>query len=224
MEQTVCEKKTDQSGSRRVKKKWKPVLTKQVILWHWVSSAICLAGMLLFAFTGITLNNPGKFKASPQVKERITTLPEDLHIHLTSPEGKEGDFKAPVGRPLAAWLEKETGDSIARRQAEWSDAEIYLSLPRPGGDGWLAIDRQSGEMTYEVTDRGTISFLNDLHKGRDTGPVWRWFMDIFSGACFVFSLTGLGLLYVHARRRPSTWPLIATGILLPIIIILFFLH
>ena len=31
--------------------------------WHWISSAICLIGMLLFAFTGITLNHAADIAA-----------------------------------------------------------------------------------------------------------------------------------------------------------------
>lgn len=31
--------------------------------WHWVSSALCLAGMLLFAVTGITLNHATDIEA-----------------------------------------------------------------------------------------------------------------------------------------------------------------
>ncbi|NIV36045.1 MAG: hypothetical protein GWN58_43325, partial [Anaerolineae bacterium] len=27
--------------------------------WHWISSALCLVGMLLFSVTGITLNHAG---------------------------------------------------------------------------------------------------------------------------------------------------------------------
>ena len=27
--------------------------------WHWISAAICLAGLLLFCITGITLNHAG---------------------------------------------------------------------------------------------------------------------------------------------------------------------
>ena len=33
--------------------------------WHWISSAVCLIGMLLFAITGITLNHASKIEATP---------------------------------------------------------------------------------------------------------------------------------------------------------------
>ena len=31
--------------------------------WHWVSSAICLVGMILFSITGFTLNHAGQIEA-----------------------------------------------------------------------------------------------------------------------------------------------------------------
>ena len=47
--------------------------------------------------------------------------------------------------------------------------EVYLSLPRPGGDAWLRLNLADGEIEYERTDRGWLSYFNDLHKGRHTG-------------------------------------------------------
>ncbi|MCW1923203.1 PepSY-associated TM helix domain-containing protein [Luteolibacter arcticus] len=203
-------------------KKRKAFWTKQFYLWHWVSSAVCLAAMLLFAFTGITLNHAKDIPAKPQVTERKLALPADLTKSLAS--NGEADIEAPLPAELAAWLAKELRTTVKGKTAEWSEFEIYLSLPRPGGDAWLTIDRESGEVTYELTKRGAISYLNDLHKGRNTGTAWSWFLDVFSVACVVFCLTGLALLWVHARRRPKTWPVVIAGILLPVVIIVFFVH
>src|SRR5690606_31143648 len=108
---------------------------------------------------------------------------------------------APLPAELASWLSKEFSKSIGSRVAEWSEEEIYLSMPGPGADAWLAIDRTSGTAEYESTDRGWISYLNDLHKGRNTGAAWKWFLDLFAVATLVFCLTGLGLLYLHAKQR-----------------------
>ena len=203
-------------------KKRKAFWTKQFYLWHWVSSAICLAAMLLFAFTGITLNHAKDIPAKPQVTERKLELPADLTKSVAF-KG-EADATAPLPEELAGWLAKELRTAVKGKTAEWSEFEIYVSLPRPGGDAWLTIDRESGEVTYELTKRGTISYLNDLHKGRNTGGVWALFLDVFSVACIVFCLTGLALLWVHAKRRPKTWPAVIAGILLPVIIIVFFVH
>ncbi|MGE9267229.1 MAG: PepSY-associated TM helix domain-containing protein [Verrucomicrobiales bacterium] len=205
------------------KRKRKAFWTKQFYLWHWVSSALCLAAMLLFAFTGITLNHAQDIPVEPVVNEQVVELPEAMMKGLAYAEGEE-ERKEKLPASVADWIVQKTGAEVAAKEGEWSEYEIYVSLPRPGGDAWLLIDRETGEVTYELTTRGAISFLNDLHKGRNTGPVWSWFLDIFSVACVIFCLTGLALLYVHAKRRPSTWPVVLAGIFLPVVLVIFFLH
>lgn len=201
----------------------KAFFTKQFYLWHWVSSAICLAAMLFFAFTGITLNHAADLKATAKVEEKTATLPPELLANLAPKEGEE-DAKAPLPADVVGWLRENMGIRIRKPLAEWSADEIYLGLPRPGGDAWLSIDRATGEVVHETSRQGAIAYLNDLHKGRNTGTQWSWFIDIFSVACVVFSLTGLGLLWVHCKRRLSTWPVVAAGVLLPVLIVIFFVH
>ncbi|WIW88903.1 PepSY-associated TM helix domain-containing protein [Sphingobium sp. V4] len=203
------------------KKSAKAFWLKQLHTWHWVSSAISLIGLLLFAFTGITLNHAADVEGAPQTVEKNATLPADLLKQLASDDAP--DAKKPLPAPVAAWVEKAIGQSGAG-VAEWSADEVYLALPRPGGDGWIAIDRVSGDVTSESTSRGWISYLNDLHKGRNAGTAWKWFIDIFSVACFLFALTGLLLLQLHAKRRPTTWPLVAGGLVIPAILAIIFIH
>ncbi len=216
---TASSDKTDRPARKRRKAFW----TKQFYAWHWISSAISLAGILLFAVTGITLNHAADIPAKPKIASRTLVIPGEIAETIAALEG-EPDREAPLPEPLAKWLGKELRTPLKGKTAEWTKYEIYLSLPRPGGDAWLAIDRETLEVSYELTTRGAISYLNDLHKGRHTGTVWAWFIDIFSVATVVFSLTGLVLLWVHAKRRPSTWPIVAAGILLPVILIIFFIH
>jgi hypothetical protein len=223
MQVAEAPKPVTHANARDAAKERKAFWTKQFYLWHWVSSAICLAAMLLFAVTGITLNHAGQIPAKPAVTETKLKLPGDLLGAIAAKEG-EPDAKAPLPEELSAWLRKELRTPIKGKQAEWSEFEIYLGLPRPGGDAWLSIDRETGEVTHENTSRGAISYLNDLHKGRHTGPVWSWFIDIFSVASVVFCLTGLALLWVHSKRRPNTWPIVVAGVLLPVILIIFFVH
>ncbi|EQB31945.1 PepSY-associated TM helix domain-containing protein [Sphingobium ummariense] len=194
---------------------------KQLHTWHWVSSAISLIGLLLFAFTGITLNHAADVEGAPKTVEKSATLPPAL-LRQVAADGAP-DTKKPLPAPVAAWVEKAIGQSGAGI-AEWSADEVYLALPRPGGDGWVAIDRHSGEVTSEATSRGWISYLNDLHKGRNTGAAWKWFIDIFAVACFLFALTGLLLLQLHSAKRPSTWPLVAAGLAIPAILAIIFIH
>lgn len=194
--------------------------------WHWISSAVCLAGMLLFALTGITLNHADSIPAQPTVRTLEAQVPAQLLATLSPADaGAAGAGEAPLPAALRQWLAQELDLHIrASVAAEWSEFDLYLPLPRPGGDAWLSLDLESGELLYERTDRGWVSYFNDLHKGRDTGDAWRWFIDIFAIACMVFSVTGLWLLMRHAGQRPTTWPSVALGIVIPLILIILFVH
>ena len=97
-------------------------------------------------------------------------------------------------------------------------------MPRSGGDAWLSIDFLLGELLYENTSRGVISYLNDLHKARNTGLAWSWFIDLFSVVSIVFCLTGLLLLVRQQRSRPMTWPVTGLGLLIPVLLALLFIH
>ncbi|MFP3740784.1 PepSY-associated TM helix domain-containing protein, partial [Burkholderia sp. SIMBA_019] len=51
---------------------------KHLHQWHWISSAICLIGMMLFAITGFTLNHAGQIEARPSVVTRGDTAPREV--------------------------------------------------------------------------------------------------------------------------------------------------
>ena len=194
--------------------------------WHWVSSAICLVGMILFSVTGFTLNHAGQIEAKPAITTQTGTIDEALRAQLERqlPEVQARNARAPLPPALQAWIEAQWGIDTAGPDAEWSEDEIYLSLPRPGGDAWLRLSLADGEIEYERTDRGWISYLNDLHKGRHTGAAWSWFIDIFAAATLVFSVTGLFILKMHAGNRPFTWPMVGMGLVVPVLLALLFIH
>ncbi|MGJ3256668.1 MAG: PepSY-associated TM helix domain-containing protein [Alcanivorax sp.] len=199
-------------------KKRKAFWLKQLHQWHWITSALCLISLLLFSITGITLNHASAISADPTTREQEKLLPNPLLEQLS--RHQEGAL--PV--PIRDWLEQEMQIRIDDKAAEWSAGEVYLALPRPGGDAWLAIDLVDGSVLAEQTDRGWIAFFNDLHKGRHTGIAWSWFIDIFAVASLLFALTGLGLMMLHAKRRPATWPVTLAGLVLPWLLIVVFMH
>ena len=194
--------------------------------WHWVSSALCLIGMVLFSVTGITLNHAADIEAKPRITSRTAALEPELlrGVAQALPAAKETQGKAELPAQLQAWLQQTWDLATAGRAAEWSDQEVYLSLPRPGGDAWLRLRLVDGEVEYERTDRGWLSYFNDLHKGRHTGPAWSWFIDIFAAAALVFSVTGLFILKMHAGNRPFTWPMVGMGLVIPTLLALLLIH
>jgi len=188
-------------------------------LLHWISAAVCFAALMLFTITGITLNHASAIGSTPKVTTREASLPDALRAELA-----QAETDAAVPAAVVEWIEREFDIRAANATVEWSDEELYLSAPGPGRDAWVSIDRESGMAKSESTDRGWIAYFNDLHKGRNTGMAWTIFIDVVAAACLFFSLTGLILLQIQARQRPSTWPLVVGGTILVLGIMIFFVH
>lgn len=197
-----------------------------LLRWHWISSALALAGLLLFSVTGFTLNHAADIESRPVVRTWQQALPPDLAAAVRQAAPDHADTtEAPLPEALRAWLSRTHALQVAAsRHAEWRDGELYLGLPRPGGDAWLRVDLPSGDAEFEDSDRGWIAWANDLHKGRHAGPAWALFIDLMALACVVFSITGLLILRRHASQRPLTWPLTALGLLLPALVLLLTVH
>lgn len=194
---------------------------KQLHQWHWISAAISLVGIVLFSVTGITLNHAADIRTDPVTVTTTATLPAPLLQRLTAFPDETTD---PAPEAIARWAASELDVAIAGRPTETTADEIYVALQTPGGDGWLTIDRATGEAVREATSNGWIAWLNDLHKGRNTGKVWFWLIDVFAVAFIIFAVTGLALLWLHARNRKSTWPLVFAGLLIPAVVALIFIH
>jgi hypothetical protein len=190
--------------------------------WHWMSAALSLAGLIVFAATGITLNNAAWIEASPTVESRSATLPDDLRSTLVGMADKAATVALP--REAERWLDNEFNIRVRGRPAEFSADEVYVGLPEPGADAWLAISLPDGHVEYERNARGWVAYFNDLHKGRNTGAAWSWFIDIFAAACLMFAVTGLFLMTMHATNRRATWPLTGLGVLIPLVLMLLWVH
>ncbi len=195
-----------------------PFWRNQLRQWHWISSALCLSGLLLFAATGFTLNHASQIEAKPKTTHIEKSLsPADI----TALKGLADKHPLPAG--LRATVKALTGADVGTVPAQVQDGEIYVDLTTPGVDASVTIE-DDGHVTYERSDRGLIAVLNDLHKGRHAGPAWGLFIDLIAIACVVFAVTGLGLLWLYEKNRRITWPLVALGLLLPFIVFMIFVH
>lgn len=203
----------------------KASLLKQLYQWHWISSAICLVGMLVFSVTGITLNHASQIEAQPVVQLQTMLTPTVINQQLQKVTAQAQQAQSSLPKNVEQWLINQHGIRLTdESQIEWSSDEVYISLPKAGGDAWARFSLSDSQFEYETTHRGLVSLLNDLHKGRHTGAVWQGFIDVFSVACVIFSLTGLFILQQHARRRPMVWPLLSSGLVIPLLLIIFFVH
>ena len=194
---------------------------RQVQQWHWISAAVCLAALLLFSITGITLNHSVALGSTPQITTREGQMPAALLAELIERNAADRHVLPPG---LHGWLDAELDFDSRRGRAEWSGDEVLISAPGAGRDTWVSLDLASGDWLYEDTWRGAVAWMNDLHKGRNTGGLWQAFIDLVAIACIIFAVTGLFLLQLAARQRPSTWPLVGGGALLLLVMMIFFAH
>ena len=195
---------------------------RQVTLWHWVSSAIALIGMLFFALTGITLNHAELFEnGTAKITHQSAVLPPAV---LATVNGLQESADNAVPTALKAWLSETWRLAVYPKGVELGPDEVFIDLKHPGVDASLTIDRHSGAIDYEVADRGWVAYFNELHRGRNAGGVWSVFITVFGVACVIFSVTGLLMLQVRARGRWSVWPITGLGLIVPLLLMLLFVH
>lgn len=194
--------------------------SRQFRQWHWISSALVLALMLMFSVTGLTLNNPDWFVGDPIIEEREIALSAGLQ------EGIGDVTAAPqLDGALVARLSQETALPLARAKTTQVEfGEVIFDLGGPGVKANLTIDTATGDAFYERVDNGVIARLNDLHKGRDAGLVWGLLIDLTAAICIIFCLSGLGLLVINAKARSLTWPITSLGVAAPLVAYVIFVH
>jgi hypothetical protein len=183
---------------------------------HIYLSMFGLATLLFFSLTGVTLNHPEWFQAGPgstaesqgrMRPEWLRAEPRDSRSTDRAGEAASGSVKK---LEIVEYLRSTHGVRGALADFQVDDQECVVSFKGAGYAADAFIDRDSGD--YRITEirHGPIAVLNDLHKGRDTGPIWSWVIDISAGMLSFASLTGLVLLlYIKRRRRRG----LLTGIL-----------
>ena len=69
---------------------------------------------------------------------RSAQLPPALLKAVAGEDERKG---VAVPAAVADWIGGTLGVDVAGRPGDWSPDEIYVSMPRPGGDAWFSIDR-----------------------------------------------------------------------------------
>ncbi|MFP8967076.1 PepSY-associated TM helix domain-containing protein [Pokkaliibacter sp. CJK22405] len=183
--------------------------------FHWVSSAAALGLLVLFSLTGITLNHPSWFAPANPEPVHQQPLPKALQNQWL--KAYDADVLSNEIPGMRAWL-SEQGIELSRSRIEVLDDEVSFERRFPGGFQRVTLMLSAGELDIEHQQRGLIAIINDLHKGRDTGELWRWVIDLSAVLMLVFAVSGLLLLLQFAHQRPATWPLVLSGIALPFLL------
>jgi hypothetical protein len=170
-----------------------------------------LAAVLFFSVTGITLNHPDWFFGGAERQEQAEGQVDVTWLHAGTPAAAEGDGTGSSGEPdrskevarleIVEHLRKTHSIRGALADFRVDENECTVSFKGPAYAADAFIDRESGHYNLTQTSHGLVAVLNDLHKGRDTGPVWSVVIDVSAVLLTVISLTGLVLIFFLKLRR-----------------------
>lgn len=171
---------------------WKRRLAAIARWLHIYISMLSCTLVLFFALTGITLNHADWFSGEPQQtqsKGQIQTA------WVKTDDARLAKLE------IVEHLRSQHGVKGAMSDFRTDEDQCVVSFKGPGYTADAFITRATGE--YELTEMrmGLVAIMNDLHKGRDTGRTWSWFIDISSVLLALVSLTGLLLIVWIKRHR-----------------------
>ena len=189
---------------------WKRKVARLSRWLHVYLSMISFAIVFFFAVTGLTLNHADKF---------------GHQLHSTQEKGKvevrwvkTPDTTRIARLEIVEYLRKKNGIKAALSDFRIDDDQIGVSFKGPGYAADAFINRETGEYDVTQTSAGFVGIINDLHKGRDTGPVWSVFIDVAAILMTLVSLTGMLLLLFIKRKRASGLIVAALGLLVAYLI------
>ena len=182
---------------------WRRRIAKLSRWLHIYGSMFSLGLVLFFAITGITLNHQEWF-ADQQVT--TTRLGAMNTAWLRTPTA-DGVDKLQV----VEYLRASSGVRGALTDFRIDDQTCDVAFKGPGYTADALVDRATGKFEITEARMGFAAIINDLHKGRDTGAVWKAVVDVSAGLLVFISLTGLVLLYFTHKYRAAGLMLIAIG-------------
>jgi uncharacterized protein len=174
---------------------------------HIYLSMFSLGAVLFFSVTGITLNHPDWFFRDAERRADAQGQLDPRWLQPKAGAPAQADGSPPDAPDQVAKLEIvehfRKAHAVRGFLAEFrvDEGECLVTFKGPGYAADAFIDRASGRYSLTETYHGVIALLNDLHKGRDTGPVWSVLIDASAILMTLISLTGLILLFYLKLKR-----------------------
>lgn len=184
---------------------WKRRLAKYSRWLHIYASMTSFVIVFFFAVTGWTLNHADRFSGREKVTKTTGTVDSRWTSTGTAEVAKLDIVEA---------LRRDHHVTGAVTDFRTEDEDVSITFKGPGYSADAIVDRRTGK--YELTESrlGVVAIANDLHKGRDTGAVWKAVIDVSAGLLTFISLSGLVLIYfIHKHRLAGIILLIAGGAL-----------
>lgn len=170
-------------------------------LLHIYASLIGLMTVLFFGVTGLTLNHPQWFDTGYQaIREDTGTIDKSLVIGAAVETKK---------LEIVEFLRSKHGIHAALKDLQVDEYQLNVAFAGPGYTADISIDRETGKYQFSELRLGFAAVINDLHKGRDAGPVWSLFIDISAVLMVFIAITGtLLLIWLKRLWKSGLWSMI----------------
>ncbi len=193
-----------------------PVTKKEIAGWvrwlHIYLSMFSFAALFFFAATGITLNHPQWIEGQQTARQWEGTV----RSAWVAPNSPVDELQ------VVEYFRSEYGIKARVSDFVTDETECTVSFKGPGYAADAFIDRETASYQLTITQYGMIAIMNDLHKGRDTGGVWAWLIDVSAVLMIAVSLTGFIMIYFLRKWRLNGSLLAIAGAILLMLAYLIF--
>lgn len=197
-------------------------LAARWIRWlHIYLSMLSLGTIFFFSITGLTLNHPDWFfQETTSQKSGRMELGWLNRTAIPPADWNQSDFGHEVEKlAIVEYLRSE--HKLSGRMSDFlsfSD-ECEVTFQGPGYAATARIQRKTGEYDLSVTCNDLVSVLNDLHKGRHTGTLWSWVIDISAIVSAIVALSGFVLVFYLKLNRTTRLAIAVLGTIIVLLAI-----
>lgn len=163
---------------------------------HTYVSAAAFLLLLFFAFSGLLLNHPEWFQGERAETEQVIILDINILQQATSTE-----FPAAA---LAAAVQQLT--PVPGKLSSFEDLGdgYQLAFRGLGGSGSVFVDTETGETEVRIRHATLTDKIHVLHKGKNTGALWSWIIDLTAYMTLGLSLFGFIILFTVKMRLKNS--------------------
>ncbi|WP_024589612.1 MULTISPECIES: PepSY-associated TM helix domain-containing protein [unclassified Pseudoalteromonas] len=173
--------------------------------------------LILFCVSGIVLNHVDWLKNDKNNGQVTATIPAEL---VTKANEQLNTLPTLYPEIEAYLAEQYALTKVKSIEWEKEDALVMLDYPLPAGFAYAELDFTTGELNLDYQTGGFLSLIGDLHKGRYTGEVWSWVIDISAVLMILFAITGIIILFQNRKKRLAGIWITLLGVATPMVIYL----
>jgi hypothetical protein len=173
---------------------------------HAYLSAFAFLALIFFSATGVMLNHPEWFDGyqPTETQAAFTLSPAELAHAKGARDPGPALAKAASGHA-------QLRGAYASADIEGNQALVRLEGPKGATD--LTVDMVSGKTQARVLRSNLPAFIQDLHRGKNSGVAWRWVIDASAWLILALALIGYVLFFSLRFRLRTSLILTAASLL-----------